>query len=75
MLGGDTSKCLHNTLNVSHCDAHVLSLKISQCVFPDSRAGKESVTAAVLHVTFTSSLIPTRFPPHGPVFVSEPSER
>lgn len=47
-------KCLHNTLNVSHFDTYVLSLKNSECLFFDSLEGVvEAVTKAVLCLLFT----------------------
>lgn len=56
-------KCLHNTLNVSHFDTYVLSLKNSECVFFDSLEGMEAVTKAVLHLLFTLVSDTNIFPP------------
>lgn len=48
------SKCLHNTLNVSHFHTYVLSLKKSERVFFDSLEGDaEAVSKAVLCLLFT----------------------
>lgn len=53
--GESASKCLHNTLNVSHFDTYVLSLRNSECLAFDNLEGAvEDVRKAVLCQWFTS---------------------
>lgn len=56
-------KCLHNTLNVSHFDTYVLSLKNSECVFFDSLEGMGAVPKTVIHSLFTLVTDTKIFPP------------